>query len=413
MRNQFIKKSWILVLGACAMVACKDENPIPTVPVEKNPKGNFIIATLVPDVNNATYYLTAASLENEKDSISPKGAGLEFTNTFTQYMSYGYEGFVAIKYGRGDAHVGQRFTINPAGAATTIGNQFEIQNGFVTAGTVGDYAYTIMSGYRAADKTVGTMNRIGLSAGEPQYLTFKVNEFKGYEGKNAALIGLADGQDGSFYTSLHFHENKEIDDVVVAKINAKTLKTEAVFSDSRLSISGAFYRSARYSQIGAASNGDIYVFSGNNFGTKKAGALVIKKGATSFDKSYNYDLETASGGYRFKKVWHLKDDVFLIEFYNKKYAANEQPGLDGSTQYAVVHMQSKKFNWINGIPAKGDIPNGVSWPYVFGGKAYLGITALDKFPQFYVVDPNTGNAKKGLVVKNASQIEAATFVEKK
>ncbi len=128
------------------------------------------------------------------------------------------------------------------------------------------------------------------------------------------LLAFANRKDDSFFTSLHFHEATGIDDVAVAKINAKTLKTEAVYTDSRLSISSGFYRSARYSQIGVASNGDIYVFSGNNFGTKKAGALMIKKGATSFDKSYFWDLEAASDGYRLGKVWPLVEDIFMIEF---------------------------------------------------------------------------------------------------
>jgi len=413
MKNQLIKKSWILALATLSLAACTENNLVPTTPEKVNKEGKFLVAVSVPGSTAATYFLTANSLENEKDSISPKGTGLEFTNTFTQYMSYGHAGLVGIKYGRGDAHVGQRFTINPSGAAMTVGNQFEIQNGFVTAGAVGDYAYTIMSGYRASDKTVGTMNRIGLAAGEPQFQTFKVNQFKGFEGKNAALIGLADGKDDSFYTSLHFHEDTGIDDVAVAKINAKTLKTEAVYTDSRLSISGGFYRSARYSQIGVASNGDIYVFSGNNFGTKKAAALMVKKGATSFDKIYFWDLEAASDDYRFSKVWPLVDDIFLIEFYNKKYEAGKQPGMDASSQYAVVHMKQKKFTWLKGIPAKNDIPEGISWPYVYEGKAFIGLTALDKFPQFYTIDPQTGNAKKGLVVKDANGIEAATFVEKK
>ena len=413
MKNQLIKQSWIYAMAIFTLVACTEENPVPPTPVKENKEGKFLVAVSVPGSTTATYFLPANSLENEKDSISPKGTGLEFTNTFTQFMSYGHTGLVGIKYGRGDAHIGQRFTINPSGAAMTVGNQFEIQNGFVTAGAVGDYAYTIMSGYRAADKTVGTMNRIGLSAGEPQFQTFKVNQFSGFEGKNAALIGLADGKDDAFYTSLHFHENTDIDNVVVAKINAKTLKTEAVYSDSRLSISGGFYRSARYSQIGVASNGDVYVFSGNNFGTKKAGALVIRKGATTFDKGYFWDLEAASGGYRFSKVWPLLDDIFLIEYYNKKYEAGKQPGMDASTQYAVVNMKEKKFNWVKGIPTYNNMPSGLSWPYVFEGKAYVGLTELDKFPQFYAIDPQTGTAKKGLVVKDANEIQAAAFIEKK
>ena len=41
---------------------------------------------------------------------------------------------------------------------------------------------------------------------------------------------------------------------------------------------------------------------------------MVKKGATSFDKGYFWDLEVASDGYRLGKVWPLVEDIFLIEF---------------------------------------------------------------------------------------------------
>lgn len=87
--------------------------------------------------------------------------------------------------------------------------------------------------------------------------------------------------------------------------------------------------------------------------------------------------------------------------------------MDPSSQYAVARMKQKNLTWLKGIPTKNDIPEGISWPYVYEGKAFIGLTVLDKFPQFYTIHPQTGNAKKGLVVKDANGIEAATFVEKK
>src|SRR5690606_501949 len=143
--------------------------------------------------------------------------------------------------------IGQRFTINAQGKADVVGAQFELQNGFITAGAVGDVVYTLMSGFRSSEPTLATANRIPMSAGVPDYAFLPVNEFEGYEGKNAALIGIADAGNGSFFTSLNFWEDEEIDDVVVAKINANTLTPEAVYSDTRLTVSGGFYRSARYS----------------------------------------------------------------------------------------------------------------------------------------------------------------------
>ena len=71
--------------------------------------------------------------------------------------------------------------------------------------------------------------------------------------------------------------------------------------------------------------------------------------------------------------------------------------MDPYSQYAVVHMKQKKLTWLKGIPTKNDIPEGISWPYVYEGKAFIGLTALDKFPQFYTIDPQTGKKKTYMI----------------
>lgn len=414
MRKRRIAKSWLIMLAASAAVlSCKEDTP--ATPEEKV-EGQFLVAAVASaGGTTATYFLPAESLDDPNASISPIGNGYEFSNTFSNFIPNGYDGFVALKYGQGNAHIGQRFTINAQGKADVIGAQFELQNGFITAGTVGDVVYTLMSGFRSSDPTLATANRIPMSSGVPDYAFLPTNKFAGYDGKNAAMIGIADAGNGSFYSGLNFWENTDIDDVVVAKVNANTLTVDAVYSDPRLTVSGGFYRSARYSQIGTAENGDVYVFSGSNPGTKKAGALVIRKGASGFDQNYYWDIETASGGYRFRKVWHAKDDIFLLEFYNEKVeSGTSSSALGVATQFAVLDMSEKKFTWVSGLPDKSEIPDlGVTWPYVFQGKVYMGVTTTTEDPRFYVLDPVTGVAQKGLLVKNADSLPSVTFVEKK
>lgn len=415
MKNTLIKKSFLMALVALSVIGCSKEAPTNVTPITETPdpiidetlKGQFLVAAVVGD---ATYFLSTASLEDANTPISTIGNGYEYSNTFSNYLSNAYKGFVALKYGQGSAHIGQRVTIDATGKASLLGEQFELQNGFVTAGVVGENIFSIMSGGRSSDITLATINRVPMSTGSPDFAYFKVDAFTGYEGKNAQLIGLVDAGNGSFYTGLDFSSDGE-DKVVVAKINANTQATEAVYSDDRLSFSGARYRSARYAQIGRASNGDVYVFSGNHLGTKKAGALLIKSGASGFDQDYFWDLETASGGYRFRKVWEVVDDIFLLEFYNESFDANVQSsGI--ATQFALVDMSDKKLSWITGLPDKSEIPDlGVKWPYVFDGKIYMGVTTSTEDPRFYVIDTETAKAAKGISVSNASSIEAATFVE--
>ncbi|PRD54668.1 DUF4374 domain-containing protein [Sphingobacterium gobiense] len=412
MKTQVISKSWMLALTAVAIIGCSKNNPEQPEPnpnPEENMEGQFLVAATV---DNSTYLLTAAALDDENASITTIGQGLEYSGTFSNYMQNGYQGFTAINYGRGDAHLGQRFTVSTEGKPERLGAQFEIQNGFITAGIVGDVAYSLMSGGRSSDPTLATINRIPMSAGDPSHKFFKVNEFPGFEGRNAALLGIADAGNGSFYTGLDFPSDN-LDDVIIAKINANSLATEAVYSDTRLTVSGGFYKSARYSQIESAADGDVFVFSGNNPGTKKAGALVIRKGGLGFDKDYYWDLEEASGGYRFRRVWHIVEDKFLLEFYNEKIESGTAANIDNAaSQFAIVDMSEKKLTWISGMPAKSDIPDlSVSWPYVFAGKLYIGVTTSTEDPRYYVINPETAIAKKGLSVKNASSIDAATFVQ--
>lgn len=414
MKKQFFKTTAAIVLAALATASCsKDDNKETTAPKEKD---QFLVATSVSAVNGspeATYLLKVDNIEDQNASISIKGNGLEFLNTFSNYISNGYDGFVALKYGQGDAHVGQRFTINTAGKADKIGAQFELENGFITAGLVGHSVYTIMSGGRAKDPTIATVNRIGLADKTPQFVSYKVNEFKGYEGKNGWLIGIADAGDDSFFTSVDL-STEGVDDVVIAKVD-KNIKTQAVYSDSRLSRSGASYRSARYSQIGLASNGDVYVFSGNQSGTKKAGALLIKKGAAGFDKDYFWDIETAADGYRFRKVWELSGNKFLLEFYNDKVGANEAPAsLAPATHYAIVDAATKNLKWVTGLPSKSNIPDlGIKWPYVYNGKVYMGVKTTQETPRIYVIDVETAVATKGIAVQDIDYIDAITFVKQK
>jgi hypothetical protein len=417
MRNKINKNSWIFALALLAVTGCSKNKEHIEDPKEEKSVGRFLIAAASTTAETpVTYFLPVEALDDENASISPIGTGFEYSNTFTDYYSNGLEGMIAIKYGRGEAHIGQRFTVNASGKADALGAQFELQNGFITSGTVGNSLYTLMSGGRSSDPTLATMNRVEMaSTGVPQYQFLKVNEFPGYEGENATIVGIADAGDGSFYAGLDL-VSSGVDNVVIAKIKASNLKTEAVYTDSRLTVSGGQYASGRYTQIGRNDNGDVYVFSGNNPGTKHAGALVIKKGASGFDKDYYWDIQAASGDQRFRKIWHVKGDIFLGEFYNSSIPAGTTSPFVGikATQFALLDVGAKKFTWISGLPNKEDIVDlKVKLPYYFNGKLYVGISTASEEPRIYAINPETGAAKKGLLVKHLDVIEALTFVEKK
>ena len=411
-----MNSAWALALTAVVAVGCSEnDGPNPQDDAHTVAPGKFLISVSAGSSSSNTYFIPVSTLEDPNETASPVGHGLELNDNYTSnYVWNNNKQLVALKYGQGNAHLGIRVTIDEQLKAQRVGPQFEIQGGFVSAGRVGDVAFTAMSGFRAKDSTIATINKIPLDDSNPTFANMKVNEFEGYEGIAAGMIGISDAGDGSFFTALDFSRTApEIDDAVVAKINANTLTPEAVYTDSRLSPSGGTHRSARYSQIETADNGDVYVFSGNRTGTKKAGALLIKQGADGFDQDYFWNIEDDADGYRFRKVWYVEGTTFLVEFYNDKVPAGEAPeGLAAATQYALLDMDAKKLTWVQGLPDKADIAaEGVKWPYIYNGKIYMGVTSTLEDPRFYVIDAATAQAKKGLLVKNASAINTAMYID--
>ncbi|MDR1762788.1 MAG: DUF4374 domain-containing protein, partial [Dysgonamonadaceae bacterium] len=150
-------------------------------------------------------------------------------------------------------------------------------------------------------------------------------------------------------------------------------------------------------------NGDVYVFSGayETTTTLPAGALRIKKGATTFDSDYYFNIAEKTGGLRFRKVWHIAGTSFLLEVYNDFEITINTP----ATQYAVVDMANRTFKMISGIPAKDKI-TGTGLPAAYDGKMYFPITAEGENPAIYIIDPTTAVAVKGLSVSGATSINA-------
>ncbi len=420
MVNQFLRKALILVFAGTLLGSCSKSKNGSVEPETETPlQGQYLIAV---GPNGATsnvapvYMLTANSLEDANSSLTIVNNGLEINQGFNHFFQNGYLGLVGLNYTAGTGS-GTRLSIDRQGKPVELGGKFDIENGFVSLGMVGGVGYTA-SALVGDNKNQIIINRIPMDGSVPQNTTVRVDNLPGYAGKSPIFMGFTDAGNSRAYTSLFFVNDRTIDDAIVARINLNTGAIEAVFSDARLGVSGATVRSARYSQIGTADNGDVYVFSGNHFGTKKGGALVIRSGATAFDQNYFWNIEddTQSQGYRFRKVWNLYEDKFLIEFYNDKYPLGTAitGAVPAASQYAIVDMSDKKLTWISGLPAKELIPtsNALAIPYYFEGKIYFPITTATNPSRFYVVDPATAVAKPGLRVDGGAII-GVTFVEKK
>lgn len=410
MRNTLKNRSWIFGLTILAVVGCSKEKGGNPDPGNQDGTDRYFIAAVV---DGATYTMAVNDLE--KDTVITTSQAIENRSTFTHYAYNGTNAVLTVNYQQGNPSPGIIFQLDANGILKKK-DEFVLQSGFNTVGNFDKYLATAANGKTLAGANAG-------KTGSVFYLVDLKNENNIAEktivtenfvgNKTADFIGIADAGDGEFFAGLVLSAKAVAegqpanaapsqDSVFVAKLDAN-LNVKKIYDDNRLSYSGGQMRSARYGQIDNDDEGNTYVFSGaySATTTKKAGALLIKKGVNNFDANYHFDIENASGGYRFRKVWHVTEDYFLLEFYNDQGA----PGSSAAaTQYGIVRMSTKDFKWIRtGFPAV-DAIDAAGWPFTANGKAYIPITPSNAQPAVYVVDPKTAIAKKGITVSGVTSI---------
>ncbi|RDC55175.1 DUF4374 domain-containing protein [Pedobacter chinensis] len=410
-KNVLRMTSWMLGAVLIAATGCKKdksgENEEPTL------GGKFFIAASISSAGGSgatgqgtTYALSVDNMEEGETSII--GNGIEIPNTYTHFAYNGTNTVFALLYGQGNSYLATGFELDATSKLKRTGADVVFPNQFATVGAVGNYIVTSRSSRTLSNGKLGAVFYF-IDYNNNNATTEKFMETENFQGTGleAQFVGIEDAGNNEFLTGVTL-TNGDPNKVYVAKLDVN-LNVKAFYQDDRLSYSAGQRQGARYSQMGNADNGDTYVFSGSYSAatTKHAGALVIKKGANGFDPTYYFDIE-AVAGYRFKRVFHLTEDYFFLEFYN---TAGAPATAGAASQYAIVRMSTKEFKWISGFPAKEEI-TATSWPYAnpLTGKCYVGVTTANADPVVYVVDPKTFSAKKGMVVRGATGISGLGYL---
>lgn len=409
-KNLLKKSSWIFTAVLIAAAGCKKNKSVTEEIVQG---GKFFVAASIGSAGGSgatgqgtTYALSLDNIESGETTIV--GNGIEIPNTYTHFAYNGTKTVFALLYGQGNSYLATGFELDATSKLQRTGADVLFANQFATVGSVSNYIVTSRSSRTLANGKLGAVFYF-IDFNNNNVTTEKFIETENFQGTGleAQFVGIEDAGNGEFLTGVTF-TNGDPNKVYVAKLDLN-LNVKAFYQDDRLSYSAGQRQGARYSQMGNADNGDTYVFSGSYSAatTKHAGALVIKKGATGFDANYYFDIE-AVAGYRFKRVFHLSEDYFFLEFYN---AAGAPGSSSAATQYAIVRMSTKEFNWVSGFPAMDQITS-TSWPYAnpLTGKSYVGVTVANEDPAIYVVDPKTYSAKKGIVVKGATGITGLGYL---
>lgn len=384
----------------------------------KNGKGPYFLAV---KTDNGTEYimqtnsLTAGDLDIKNNIMELPQT--EYTWVFSGHDAIGMvyqQQFAGLGYGL-------RWTSDEAQFAKL--GEFRIDTRFSNYGFFNGQLLTSVGGQVSADgtrndgATFGFWNITADGVKLDHTKTIWTEDITG-NGQQITFSSIIDNGDGTFLTAMvqsAFHQTgtgdgssvgdvKYPDSCWVAKMD-KDLNVLHVYRDNRISYAAGQYRSQVLHEVHKADDGTVYVFSNafNAATTLKAGALRIKKGASEFDKDYYYDLQTPAGGYKFRRVWHMAGNKFLLEIYNEKTINTMTAG----HQFAIIDMESQTFTWISGIPTKNLITSGSETggvPMYADGTIYLPITQFGQDASIYLVNPNTGVATKGITIKGATEI---------
>lgn len=417
---------------ALAFSACSSDNDSPTEdPDDGNSGGDGFHYFIAADGESAEYLLTTDNLEEGDLSIAGNGLELEQSG-YTWISNNDPSVAVGLIYQQGDPGIGLGYNLNGDGDLNELG-QFQITSRFTSYGFFNNMALTSVGGQTPVDEQGNvlldedgnersdgvTFNLIDLENDLVlQEKTITTSDMV-HKGEQATLSGIVDIGNGEFLTGLVVSSPKDPeaggggstgviqypDSVWVAKYDGE-LNLKQIYRDDRISYASGRFKSQYYSQIGIADDGNVYVFSGSfdENTTLPAGALRINKGADSFDDNYYFNIEEKTGGYRFRKVYPITQDYFLLEFYNDKEVSSS----GAATQYGVVKMEDQTFNWVDGIPSKESI-TGTGLPASHDGKLYFPITEEGQDPAIYSIDPVSGTATKGISVK-ATNIRAVSVL---
>ncbi len=355
-----------------AVTSCSDDDEV-TLPTVNPATAKFIVVSGDPetDLTGGVYMKVFSDLATVKTGQTVYGDdvnGVKCPDGFTQETYNSETGiFTGYIYARaasaegiGSLKTGLRSYKIVNDKLTEVGEPQYISN-FGNTGCFGTYSY-------AAQISNPVIARID-NSGKSTEFTIDPTKYA-IDGINPAVSNIIDRGNNQIAIVLTYSNR---DSAVVALADYGFNITKVIATNSIGTSVGA-QRSVRYTQSGVDDNGNVYVFSGSSDDGGKVGAVRINKGESDFDASYKFDILTKSGGYRFRKVFHITDDKFLVEFY---LTTDKYGNMDASGKMAVVDMSEKSVTWVDGLPDPSTVS--IAWGDSYDGSYYLPVAAATSF----------------------------------
>lgn len=390
-------------------------------------RGGWVIAVRTP--NRTEFVLQADQLEGKEIKLNdPEYSRLELPSVDYTWIFHKNKA-IGMSYLQRDPGVAYTMALQSDGTLKDLG-QFQISSRFTNYQVFDDNLFiTSIAGQVSQDGT-----RTDGAIFEFWNMTPTGSTLRGTKtiwtqgitqtGELASFSSMVNMGDGTFLTAMvkslprqggggsSVGEVNSPDSCWIVRMDT-ALNVKQIYATDKLSYAAGQHRSQLFRQVLKANDGTVYVFSGaiNAKTTKPSGVMRMAHGGNGFDPAYYWNLQEATGGYKFRRVWYLTDDKFLLEVYNQQGSVTLATP---AHQYAVIDMSDKRLTWVSGLPAKESIISGANYggvPTFHQGAIYLPITKQGEDASIYKADLATGVATKIATIVGAEEITSIGYVQ--
>ena len=443
MKAKKILMALMAVIAAGGFAACSDSDnndPDPTPP-DTELTARYVIAA---SGTEALYLLAEDDLSSGTATTIGNGEEVE---SATAWVFNRGKYLYRLVYNQGSAGTGSSYYLDANGNIKERNIAFNITKRFTTYGNYDKYVITASAAAGTTGQDAAGNYPYGIAftvldteaqtkdeskfistenlTGNGEYYTISgIVELNGkiYAGLcpvGMSAYGVAKNPDAVIYPELLSESNtisgtQHPNEAYIIIFEGMDFDKYTIVSDDRISYPTGRRQSQYYNTIAAAGDGYVYAFSASDAKTStnavqvtdlNSGVIRINASTNEVDKDFYFDLETAAGGRRMLRAWHITgtDDYFLVRMYN-----TTDPTLSFNSEganpnrLAIFRASTKSFAWVSGVPDIDNIGSTSLFPHFEDGKVYMPIVTLDtNQPTVYVINPVTASATKGLVVTSS------------
>lgn len=452
-KNFTLIPALVSVLAAMGLASCSsvaDEPAHPDAPAHGTARQRYIIAAAVKDSRGTSNVLMSAPSLTE-GQISAVGNGL-VNDGASQWVFFDNTHLYALSYNQGSASTTRSYTLGSSGLVRARDLEYKISR-YSAYGIAGGHIMTTSSGdgprsqadahgylprtllftsmdvenetavpNNTADGTYSLENYVG----NGEYVTLAGLEtaggriFSGLYPMGLSQYGAAQdggkwvrpgyedlvakangGSASSAYKKGELPGSQYPDECWVAMYKDATLTTPKLLHTSRISAPAGRFKSQYYQTVRADDNGNVYVFSPSYSKTMTdarqrtklpAGVMRIAAGTEEFDNNFYFNIEAASGGRSFMRVWHAGGSRFLLQMYDRPLT---QKGF-AATQLAIFDADRLTLTPVSGLPE--DLTSIGANALAENVKVFISINSANSYPAIYVIDTQSAQAVRGLTV---------------